>query len=395
MTITLLLDLDDTLLETNTDTFFPAYMQALGGALSHIVPPEMMLPALLSGTKRMMENRDPALTLREVFDARFFPKLGMEREALQESIDHFYDNVFPTLGALTKARPEAVRLVDWAFAQDYRMAIATNPLFPLIAIEHRLRWANLPPERYPFTLVSSYEKFHFVKEKVAYFGEVMGQLGWPEDPIVMVGNDLDMDLRPAQQAGFPIFWIKNGSASSAEFADTPQGSLDDFRYWLESVDPQTLQPVYDSPTALLGVLRSTPAALASLTCSLTTSDWIHSPAAGVWNLTEIIGHLRDVDREVNLPRLSKLLAEENPFIPGEKTDEWVKERQYASQDGRDSLAEFTAVRKELLARLDGLQAEWERSARHAIFGPTSLRELAGFMAEHDRSHVRQAYAVMH
>jgi len=44
-----------------------------------------------------------------------------------------------------------------------------------------------------------------------------------------------------------------------------------------------------------------------------------------------------------------------------------------------------------LALMDGLQAEWDRPARHAIFGPTSLQELVGFMAEHDRLHVRQAF----
>lgn len=390
MTFTLLLDLDDTLLETNTATFFPAYLQALSGALGHLVPPETMLPALMSGTKRMMENLDPALTLREVFDAYFFNKLGMARDSLQATIDNFYDDVFPNLGSLTKARPEAIRLVDWAFEQGYRVAIATNPLFPLKAIHHRLRWAGLPPERYPFALVSSYERFHFTKESVAYFGEVMGQMGWPEDPVVMVGNDMDMDLRPAQQAGFPVFWVKNGDEISPEFAAIPQGRLEEFRNWLEGVDPQALQLSYNSPQALRALLRSTPAALASLTRDLSAPAWIRSPKPDEWCLTEIIGHLRDVDRDVNLPRLRKVLAEENPFIAGEVTDVWVKERQYARQDGRTSLAEFTAVRKELLALLGDLQAEWNRPARHAIFGPTNLQELVGFIAEHDRAHVKQA-----
>jgi len=391
MTITLLLDLDDTLLETNMATFFPAYLQALSAALSHLTPPETMLPALMSGTKRMMENLDPALTLREVFDAYFFNKLGMARDSLQAAIDNFYDEVFPNLGSLTKARPEAIRLVDWAFEQGYRVAIATNPLFPLKAIQHRLRWAGLPPERYPFALISSYERFHFTKESVAYFGEVMDQMGWPEDPVVMVGNDMDMDLRPAQQAGLPIFWVKNGDEISPEFDAIPQGRLEEFRNWLEGVDPQALQPAYNSPQALRALLRSTPAVLASLTRDLSARAWSRAPKPDEWRLTEIIGHLRDVDRDVNLTRLRRVLAEQNPFIVGEVTDVWVKERQYARQDGRTSLVEFTTVRKELLALLDGLQAEWNRLARHAIFGPTSLQELVGFMAGHDRLHVKQAF----
>ena len=67
MPITLLLDLDDTLLDTNMDAFIPAYFQALSGMLADLVAPEVMLPALTGGTKAMLTNLDPALTLREVF----------------------------------------------------------------------------------------------------------------------------------------------------------------------------------------------------------------------------------------------------------------------------------------------------------------------------------------
>lgn len=107
-------------------------------------------------------------------------------------------------------------------------------------------------------------------------------------------------------------------------------------------------------------------------------------------MTEIFGHLRDVDREVNLPRLRKIMADDNPFIASAATDDWVKERQYARQEGHSSLAEFTVERKELLALLADLQSGWKRPARHAIFGPTNLQELVGFIAEHDRAHVKQA-----
>jgi len=118
------------------------------------------------------------------------------------------------------------------------------------------------------------------------------------------------------------------------------------------------------------------------------------PAPAEWCLTEIIGHLRDVEREVNLPRLRKVLAEQNPFLVGEATDVWVKERNYAGQDGYQALADFTAARKEVLELLDGLAAEWSRPARHAIFGPTTLQELVGFVAGHDRAHVQQVWKTL-
>jgi len=394
MPITLLLDLDDTLLNTNMDAFIPAYFQALSATLADKVAPDLMLQALMGGTKAMMLNLDPALTLREVFNAHFFSKLNLDRIVLQEQIDHFYDEVFPKLGSLTSPIPEAVRLVEWAFAQGHRVAIATNPLFPLKAIQHRLRWAGLPPEKYPFALVTSYETFHFTKETVAYYPEMLAQLGWPDDPAVMVGDDIDREVKPTQAAGLPVFWVRKPSEISAEPAGVPQGTLESFRGWLELATPQALKFSFESPQALLANLRSTPAALATLTASLSPEVWTHIPVPGEWCLTEIICHLRDMEREVNLPRIRKVLAEQNPFLVGEATDVWVKERRYADQDGRQALAEFTTARKQTLGLLDGLAAEWSRPSRHAVFGPTTLQELVGFVASHDRAHVQQVWKTL-
>jgi FMN phosphatase YigB (HAD superfamily) len=392
MTITLLLDLDDTLLDTNIQAFAPAYFSSLSAALAEAVPPEVMLPALMGGTKAMMQNEDPSLTLREVFDAYFFPKLGQPREALQEKIERFYDETFPTLRYVANQRPEAVAFVQWAFSAGHRVAVATNPYFPLKAVQHRMRWAGLPPEEYPFALVSSYETFHFTKEATAYFPEFLAQMGWPEGPVVMVGNDLEMDLLPARKAGLPVFWVREGHEDANP--DIPQGSFVDLRAWLETTDPASITPVFSTPEAVVNILRSTPSALATLTASLPSDVWTRPPAAGEWCLNEILCHLRDVDAEVNLPRLQKMLAEENPFLPGVVSDVWAAERQYSKQDGRRALTDFLETRQALLGLFNGGQALWSRPARHAIFGPTTLLELAGFMAGHDRAHIQQVWKTL-
>jgi FMN phosphatase YigB (HAD superfamily) len=391
MPITLLLDLDDTLLNTNMDAFIPAYFQALSTALADVVAPDVMLPALMGGTRAMLANRDPAQILREVFDAHFFPRLNMDRTVLQGRIDQFYDDVFPALGSLTSPIPEAVCLVDWAFEQGHRVVIATNPLFPLKAIQHRLRWAGLPPEKYPFALVTSYENMHFTKEMVAYYPETLAQLGWPDAPAVMVGDDMEREVKPTQAAGLPVFWVRKPGEFSAELADVPQGPCESFQGWLESTDLEQLKISFESTSALLANLRSSPAALATLTSSLPQETWTQPPAPGEWSLTEILCHLRDVEIEVNLERIRRVLAEENPFLVGEVTDAWVKERRCADQDGRQALADFTAARKQVLGLLDNLGIEWSRPARHAIFGPSTLQELVGFVAGHDRIHIQQAW----
>ncbi len=76
MTLTLLFDLDDTLLINDFDRFLPVYLKALGEHLNHSVAPEIMIPSLLSATQVMQKNTNPTLTLEEAFDQAFYPAIG-------------------------------------------------------------------------------------------------------------------------------------------------------------------------------------------------------------------------------------------------------------------------------------------------------------------------------
>jgi FMN phosphatase YigB (HAD superfamily) len=384
MTLTLLLDLDDTLLDTNVDVFIPAYFQALSKHLAKYVQPDKMLPALMQGTQLMLASDDPALTLQDVFDAYFYPKLGISKEQLAPVLENFYDEVFPSIGTVTRRRAGAVELVDWAFAQGYRVAVATDPLFPLKAVHHRIRWAGLDPER--FELISSFESFHFSKSHPAYFAEVLGRLGWPNEPALMVGNDVERDLKPAQSLGLKTYHV--GVASTSEAG----GTLSELRSWLETADLAALEPSFQTPAAILAVMLSTPAVLQNLVASASDSCWPYKPTADDWALVEVICHLRDTEREIHQMQVNMLLEESEPFIPRPDSSVWAKERNYLEEDGLAALREFTSARVAILAQLKGLDdSVWKQKASHAIFGPTHFQEVIGFMAEHDRMHIQQAW----
>jgi hypothetical protein len=100
--------------------------------------------------------------------------------------------------------------------------------------------------------------------------------------------------------------------------------------------------------------------------------------------------MRDVEREVNLPRLRAVIEQDNPFIAGADTDPWALERDYQSQDGPRALRDFAQARQ-ASARLLRLQppSVWSRTARHAIFGPTQLIEIVGWFLDHDLIHLEQ------
>lgn len=401
MSLTLLLDLDDTLLDTNMNEFLPAYFQALANHLDRWVRPEAMLAALSSGTRQMMANEDPALTLQEVFEQKFFSELGVEKASLRGVIEEFYGTEFKSLGSLTTRRPGAVELVESAMGRGSRVAIATDPLFPREATYERIRWAGLTPER--FDVVSSYESFHFTKSHPAYYAEVLGRLGWPEGPVLMVGNDSERDLQRAQELGLATFQIDassnalgGGERATPDPRSVGHGTLEDLCRWLELSDLSSLEPSFKGQDAILAILLSTPAALHGLVADLTLDEWRREPTPDDWAMIEIVSHLRDTEREVHHAQVRTLLDETQPFVPRPDAAVWAKQRNYLDEDGEKATAEFIAARKQTLAQLRGLEpGMWNRSARHAIFGPTNFTEVVGFMADHDRLHLQQAWRTLH
>jgi len=372
------------------DRFLPAYVGALSQHLADFADPALVQHALLAGTRQMVKSQQPDCTLLDVFGAVFYPMLGLPPEALRPAIDDFYANVFPTLKSLTGLLPGAVEVVKEALHKGYQIAIATNPLFPMTAIEQRLEWAGLPPQEIPFAVIPSGESFHFAKPNPAFLAELLARLGWPDGPVVMVGNDPLNDMRCAAELGLAAYQVGADSTASLD-GRMSGGALPDLLPWLERTTQSTLEPQWNQPSAILAILRSTPAALNHFTTGLPADAWNARTRAGEWSLGEILCHLRDVEAEVNLPRLRKVLQEDNPFIAGQDTDRWAQERGYIHQDGARALQRFSATRQRLIKSLEKLEPqEWQRSARHTIFGPTRLHELMEIVAGHDRLHVRQA-----
>lgn len=397
MTLTLLFDLDDTLLGNDINVFVPAYLKLLGKYLVDYVPPEKMIHSLLASTRVMIQKNTTDLSLEHSFDQAFYPAIGQTKDQMRAALEQFYEEEFPNLQPFTSQRPEAVRLVEKARQQGHTLVVATNPIFPRKAILHRLQWAGLPPEQTSFALITDFERFHFAKPNPAFFAEILAQLGWPSDPAVVIGNSLEDDLIPAAKLGLPVFWVTSAPQPLPEGFPplSDSGPLEEVPAWLDKVDAAGLRQEFTTPQAMLAVLKATPAALDTLSLNLSDRQWNERPEPKEWSLTEILCHLRDGDREVNLPRVEKILSEENPFVPGINTDTWAEERNYEQEDGRAALREFIAVRSQFVARLESLtEADWRRPARHAIFGPTQLNELVSFNVTHDRTHMQQCLATV-
>lgn len=395
MGLTLLIDLDDTLLGNAMDTFLPAYIQGLSNCLAPYVDPGKMVEALLQAIRKMVENNQPTQTLQEIFDAQFYPRLNLPPNAFSEPLAQFYAQEFGKLRTLTQPRPEAIAFIEAALQRGDRIAVATNPLFPATAIHQRLAWAGLPPTEIPFAHITTYETAHFAKPNPAYFAEILAYLGWPEDPVLMIGDDWERDIRPAQTLGFSSFWLHehgtlSGKSAPAPSSSGPLSSLLPY-YQTLAASPST----YNTPIPIQATLRATPAALTAPLTALPSHVWHAKTTPEQWTLTETICHMRDVEKNVNLPRLKQILHEDSPFLTGVDTDAWIEAYHYENEDGLAAFETFVTYRLETLAMLESLfDEDWQRPARHAIFGPTNLQEIAHFIAEHDRLHIRQIHPLL-
>ena len=153
-----------------------------------------------------------------------------------------------------------------------------------------------------------------------------------------------------------------------------------------------LDPV---PTLLLELAHFKEMLIAAISAAAAL-DWHYRPTLQEWSLTELMCHLRDVEREVHQVRFRDLITTDNAFIAGADPDRWTEERGYQQQDGERALEAFAAARQITITLLQDLpETMWQRRGRHAFFGPTSMHELLHLVVQHDRAHWQQVQLIMH
>ena len=381
----LLLDLDGTLLENDIQAFLQVYLGRLSRAMATWVAPEVLVPQLLQSTNVMLANQDPARTLHETFAGDFYPSLGTTEAAVVGRFEDFYRDEFPKLRAQTALRPAAAPLVQAALASGLRLAVATNPLFPRTAIDHRLAWAGVPSDRVAYDVVTSYETFHSAKPQLAYYAEILGHLGVAASRAAMVGDSPSDDLAPARALGMAVFHV-----SSRPDPDYPGGTLDQVIGWLATADAQTNHEAEHAPAGVLARLHGQLGTLLTRFGELSDESWRTPVTVDGWTPAQVICHLRDLEAEVHLPRLQSMLQAEVVFLPAVDSDRWVEERGYAHQSGPQALRALVDLRKETLARLGALgPREWERRATHALLGPASLADVISLAADHELLHLAE------
>ena len=230
-----LFDLDGTLLPMDQEKFTKAYFRLLAKKLApRGYEPKALVDAIWAGTAAMVKN-DGRCSNEEAFWQRFTQIYGPKVQEDKPVFEEFYANEFQNARTACGFNPRAAETVAAIRSMGYRVALATNPIFPSVATESRIRWAGLKPE--DFELYTTYENSTHCKPNPAYFRDVAECLHLAPESCLMVGNDALEDTAAAQ-VGMKVFLLTDCliNKEGRDISAYPQGS---FEQLLEYVKKET------------------------------------------------------------------------------------------------------------------------------------------------------------
>lgn len=230
----ILFDLDGTLLPMDQDTFIKAYFGLLAKKLApRGYAPEALIDGIWKGTGAMIAN-DGSCTNEEAFWKCFSGLLGEHVRRDEPVFEDYYRNEFQAVKAACGFDPRAKALIEWLKTKPYQIILATNPLFPAIATQSRIRWAGLQAE--DFAYYTTYENSRFCKPNPSYYLEILEKNGLKPEECLMVGNDVGEDMI-TRELGMQVFLLTDCliNKKNADIAQYPHGSFPELQAFIENI----------------------------------------------------------------------------------------------------------------------------------------------------------------
>ena len=224
MITTVLFDLDGTLLPMDQDVFIADYFRRLAATLGkHGYDPQRLTQTIWQGTAAMVTN-DGSRTNEEAFWEAAEKGLGPGIRQDKPLFDDFYLKEFDKIREVCGFNPLSSQIVRELKAAGKRVILATNPLFPAVATQCRIRWAGLQPE--DFERITTYENSRHCKPNPAYYQDILDALNLKAENCVMVGNDVQEDMI-AQSLGMKVFLLTDSliNRTGEEIDKFPHGSF--------------------------------------------------------------------------------------------------------------------------------------------------------------------------
>ena len=227
-----LFDLDGTLLPLDMKTFTEAYFKTLCGRFSQYNPQDVS-QAVWAGTGAMVKN-DGSRTNREAFAAVFSQALGVDYYEQEAEFLDYYAREFQRCADVCRPSELSRKIVTTLQHKGYTVAVATNPIFPSIATESRMRWAGVSPE--DFEYYTTYENSVHCKPNPDYYRDILAHCGLRAEECLMVGNDVSEDM-VTETLGMKVFLLTDCliNKEGKDLSGYPQGNFEDLMTFIQKL----------------------------------------------------------------------------------------------------------------------------------------------------------------
>lgn len=188
---TFFFDLDSTLLEMNQDEFLEAYYKSIAEYSYKLgYNPIEFMEVFYKAAYAIILN-DGAMSNEDRFWS-VVEKKYKEIDSLKEAFYSYYRNEFQNLKSYIHKTNYPLDIITYLKNKGYKVILATNPVFPKVATEERIKWAGLSYDM--FDDVTTYENCYFCKPNHLYYEEIIKKHNLNPKDCIMVGNDIDDDF---------------------------------------------------------------------------------------------------------------------------------------------------------------------------------------------------------
>ncbi len=185
-------DLDGTLLPLDMDMFIRQYYEAIHDmGIMRRIHAHSGHEIFQKAVYAMIAN-DGRATNADVFFSMIDRLSDIGSDNLLALMEGFYNGGYRRIRESAKCDPRAAEVIRTLKSKGYRLILSTNPMFPDIATDQRVKWAGLSPN--DFEYISYYDNSSFCKPNLGYFREILKKTGLNAQECYIVGNDVNEDM---------------------------------------------------------------------------------------------------------------------------------------------------------------------------------------------------------